>query len=524
MASEEPVTELTSAINAVINVLQSQARNDCELRRHLRVIGAALLRIAGDGGVDDSNDTFAVDAASGSDSQPDEGEPKSVQPVAAAGPVAETTLTLSEPAPALPLATADDLQRLVDHFAGKLSVPEESALKPPNMPLVDSDDEPSLLAELSDCFWVKVAHIRQALEPSTPAILEPHPCAQWIDAKLKQSVLGRRVDWEALAGSCEVAAVVADTLSEIVNLPALKKYLLEGLELAAEAQSAVTAAVQRLRKKPDPAQERFFQWLRQRATADQKYLPRYMRRDDLADPDQWQERLIRVKEWRETLDDEIFRRRHERKLFGKLRYQLGRVADGEAEQWPRAVQTIIALVDLGVPPSHRTLRQLLLPFRDQVDAVRTEARQLEWVARELARATMPPSEPEPPATSERDEKLVEQVADLLRNTSVVLIGGDERPLVRQTIEEAFDLRELIWCDTRPHQSHLAVEPFIARAEVSVVLLAIRWASHGLAAVRDFCERYNKPFVRLPGGYSVNQIAYQVWQQASDRLRAAPDNS
>lgn len=512
MPAEEHQLDLTSAIQAVIAALQRQARNDSELRRHLGVLGAALLSIAGD---NDGANTDALaeiivdDERSGSSGLQTED-------------VADGRVTSDVNVPALPPATADDLKRLAAHFAGELDVTDQPVSA---LPSASSDQDDAIqLAELSNCFQAKVVHIRQSLGVLGRNPLKPSPCTQWIDAKLKQSAQSQQADWEVFAGSCEVAALVADALSEIVNNAALKKYLSEGLLLAAEAQSAVAAAVQRLHKKPDPAQERFFRWLRQRTEADRVYLSRYMRRDDAADPDQWQERLARVQEWRETLEREIYRRRHERKLFGKLRYQLSQVAAGEADQWPRALQTINTLIDLGVPPSHRMLRQLLWPFRDQLNVASAESRQLAWVARELARAATSPADAEPLSLSDRNEKLVEQVADLLRNTSVVLIGGDERPLMRQTIEEAFDLRELIWCDTRPHQSHLAVEPFIARAEVSVVLLAIRWASHGLGAVREFCERYNKPLVRLPAGYSINQIAHNIWEQASERLRTLPKSS
>lgn len=511
MPTEEHQSNLTGAIQAVLDMLQRQARNDRELRRHLRVIGAALLSIAGDD--DDALVKLPIEGASSGSS--------ALQAADIADHGAYATADAN--VPALPLATDDDLKRLAAHFAGELDATDHPVSAMPSTP-PDQDEAPQL-AELSDCFQAKAVYIRQALGSSGKNPLELSPCTQWIGAKLKQSAQSQRSDWEVFAGSCEVAALIADALSEIVNNAALKEYLPEGLLLAAEAQSAVAIAVQRLHKKPDPAQERFFRWLRRRTKVDQVYLSRYMRRDDAADPDQWQERLARAQAWREALDKEIYRRRHERKLFGKLRYQLSQVAAGADDQWPRALQTINALIDLGVPPSNRMLRQLLWPFREQLNAASTESRQLGWVAREVTRAAASPSaDAETLSPADRDEKLVEQVADLLRNTSVVLIGGDERPLVRQTIEETFDLLELIWCDTRPHQSHLTVEPFIARAEVSVVLLAIRWASHGLGAVREFCERYNKPLVRLPAGYSINQIAHNIWEQASQRLSALPRSS
>ncbi|MEZ6105837.1 MAG: hypothetical protein R3B96_06870 [Pirellulaceae bacterium] len=77
---------------------------------------------------------------------------------------------------------------------------------------------------------------------------------------------------------------------------------------------------------------------------------------------------------------------------------------------------------------------------------------------------------------------------------------------------------MIWIETREHQSIDGFEPYVARADVAVVLLAIRWASHSFGDVREFCERYQKPLVRLPGGYNANQVAAQILQQCSDRLR------
>lgn len=112
---------------------------------------------------------------------------------------------------------------------------------------------------------------------------------------------------------------------------------------------------------------------------------------------------------------------------------------------------------------------------------------------------------------------INAVANLLRDHAVVLIGGDRRPRVKRRIEKAFDLQELHWHDTRPHQSHMPIEPYIARPRVKVVLLAIRWASHNLGEVQNFCARYDKPLVRLPSGYNTSQIAHQILQQASHRL-------
>jgi hypothetical protein len=49
------------------------------------------------------------------------------------------------------------------------------------------------------------------------------------------------------------------------------------------------------------------------------------------------------------------------------------------------------------------------------------------------------------------------------------------------------------------------------------LLAIRWSSHSFGKVKPICDRYGKPLVRLPAGYSPNQVAVQIVQQVSGKL-------
>jgi hypothetical protein len=115
--------------------------------------------------------------------------------------------------------------------------------------------------------------------------------------------------------------------------------------------------------------------------------------------------------------------------------------------------------------------------------------------------------------------MVAEVADLLRDQTVVVLGGDRRPHAIQAIKEAFELQDLIWCTTQEGQSYLSIEPYIKRADVSLVILAIRWASHNLSEATTLCARHAKPLVRLPAGYNASQVAHQVMQQVGDRLRA-----
>jgi hypothetical protein len=100
---------------------------------------------------------------------------------------------------------------------------------------------------------------------------------------------------------------------------------------------------------------------------------------------------------------------------------------------------------------------------------------------------------------------------------MVLIGGHRSPEAIKALKDAFGLLELFWVETKEHESYKRFEPFVARSEVAVILLAVRWASHSFAEVGEFCVRYGKPLVRLPGGYNPNQVAAQIMSQCSSRL-------
>ncbi len=113
---------------------------------------------------------------------------------------------------------------------------------------------------------------------------------------------------------------------------------------------------------------------------------------------------------------------------------------------------------------------------------------------------------------------VKQAARLLSGKSVVLIGGDRRPEAQDALKEALDLEEVLWIETKEHQPVASFETAIARPDVALVLLAIRWSSHSFGEVRQFCDRHGKPLVRLPGGYNPNQVAAQILSQCGERLR------
>jgi hypothetical protein len=163
---------------------------------------------------------------------------------------------------------------------------------------------------------------------------------------------------------------------------------------------------------------------------------------------------------------------------------------------------------------------LLLPVLDDMPELADLPPGFHLVLREIDRylASRPPAAgvvrpPEPTAE-------VKEAARLLGGKSVVLIGGDRRPDALEALRTSFGLGELLWVETREHQSLEGFEAYVARPDVAVVLLAIRWSSHSFGEVKQFCDRHGKPLVRLPAGYSPNQVALQLLSQCSGRLTPA----
>ena len=106
---------------------------------------------------------------------------------------------------------------------------------------------------------------------------------------------------------------------------------------------------------------------------------------------------------------------------------------------------------------------------------------------------------------------------MLTGKSVVLIGGNRRREAQESLKRALGLEDVIWIETKEHQAVDTFEPLIARTDVALVLLAIRWSSHAFGDVKQICDRHGKLLVRLPGGYNANQVAAQILAQASDQL-------
>uniref|UniRef100_A0A7C4QJE9 DUF2325 domain-containing protein n=1 Tax=Schlesneria paludicola TaxID=360056 RepID=A0A7C4QJE9_9PLAN len=330
--------------------------------------------------------------------------------------------------------------------------------------------------------------------------------------------------WLLVAGCYDVLADAMALIRKILDDAEDSSALFEqAVDLVAEAQSALRVAVTRLEGPPnDHDQARVFGWLKNVAAQRQIFIRRYMRLDDPADPARWSELAGRLADLQTQWEEGRRKLSCRRKLLDRIRYKLSQLRQLAPEDsihaWHSIARDVDELVRNGMPPSNVELRDLLIEHVAELPELAVMPRGFQLTVREIDRfLASSPTREEEEAADAVDLEQLDDVAAMLAGRAVVLIGGDRRPHAAEALQRAFQLSELIWLDTRAHESTAGFEPYVARPEVAMVLLAIRWSSHSYGEVQEFCRRYDKPLVRLPGGYNPRQVAAQILQQGSQRL-------
>jgi len=329
------------------------------------------------------------------------------------------------------------------------------------------------------------------------------------------------VAFEELAGCFEATMAIVLLLNDIVNDEDEGEEFLEpALTLAGEAQAMLRNAVSAVNGTVDSDQVKLFQWLKATTNYYRIYIRDFMSKWTAVKPDTWAGLKTRIEELSTRIDEMKQTVKQREKLFSKVRHRR-RVIQSAAGQelladWQRLVEAVNSLIESGLPPSNVELREQLLPVLDQIPDGLEVPKNFQLVLREIDRflAKRAPSTEAVETTAPIAEVL--QVRSLLRDQTVVLIGGERRQAAANALCAAFELRELIWIEGHD-QTYTDFEPHVARPEVSVVLLAIRWSRHGFGEVKEFCDRYDKPFVRLLGGYNPNQVAHTILNQIGQRL-------
>ena len=327
--------------------------------------------------------------------------------------------------------------------------------------------------------------------------------------------------YEQLGGCFDNVASAVALLRDVLDPTEDEPPLELAFSLAAEAQSALRVAVSKLQSASDRDQVRLFFWLRDRSAEKNIFIPRFMRATNVADPAMWHNLREHIAQAHANLSESRKQRRRERNLLKKAGYHLKLISDNphldQQRNWQKVIDTVDELVDGGTPTSSVDIRDLLLPVIDDIPGTIVIPRHVHRVFNDIdAYLASKPSNVPVPNDSMPSAALI-QARNLLRGRTVMLIGGMRRPEAADQLCAALELSELIWIETREHQTHTVFEPYVARSDVAIVLLAIRWSSHGFSEVQTFCERYRKPLVRLPSGYNPNQVAYQIVSQVSQQL-------
>lgn len=329
--------------------------------------------------------------------------------------------------------------------------------------------------------------------------------------------------WREMARCFETLARVCDALLSHAaeREPDDTSYPEKLIFLAAEAQSALRAAVPGTGQGYDPDQVRFFGWIADYARTNHHFIPRYMRQEDLARPDQWRE----VQEALDAVaDEEAANRKRERtrnSLMSKVRYHANKVHEAHAEtlthDWNVVISAVEELVELGLAPSDRDLRTMLLPIMDFLPELEGDYPGVDRVIREIDRylANRPVQQSSPSETVV--DPLIARARTLLAGKSIMIIGGEKRLRAEENLQEALGLKRVVWVTAYHHQSIYSFRPVVERDDVDLVCLLIRWSSHAFGDVKTFCDEMNKPLVRLPGGYNPKQMAHQILEQVGERL-------
>lgn len=178
---------------------------------------------------------------------------------------------------------------------------------------------------------------------------------------------------------------------------------------------------------------------------------------------------------------------------------------------------VLACRALRIPPSDRTLRDGLLPWGSMLEGderFREFLREinLEWDRRQDAGKADEEGEEDQGGTLESLRTELEAVREVTRGQRCLILGGTCREENRRKIEEALQLRELVWPSTKPSDPLSKFDTEIRHSDI--VALLTRFSRKEWKNAQDICTREGKKFVHLTSGYGVAQIIRHFYVQIS----------
>lgn len=305
----------------------------------------------------------------------------------------------------------------------------------------------------------------------------------------------------------------------------------EALWLLAEAQSALYVSLANTPyRSPDPDQLQTYGFVRDEARRRRLFMDQFLSEDAPADPAAAPDLAAHIAAFRADCQAQrkVTKARREalRKVEYEVRQLLSCLPDDRPEHARKVEAGVRGFIESGGVIDAPALADAVAPVRDLLRELLPEDSEV-WAIRAPAPAAPPSS-----AHEDRDDDDHESRAliigpellkarQLLAGRTALLIGGEERPQHARRLEQALELNELRWAGHREHSSLAPLEHEIARPEVDLVLLPIRWnGTETGPIIRQWCKHYHKPCVTLKAGYNANQIAHAVLEQVSERLASA----
>lgn len=352
-------------------------------------------------------------------------------------------------------------------------------------------------------------------------------CFLWIFYPGKRASSADALDQIA---QCYTALSEAATLADRLFDDTTGKELRAGPQVKQKALAAVAEASSALREalratwleRADDDQEAIHRWLVDATARHGIFVERHMRLDDPADPAAAGELIADISAMKHALDRGERTRHESKKLLQKLGYHAKQSLEERdpgtvAQQWDKLESILATLATHGVRPTSDEVRSVLQSLRQrQSEASPTPEPNhplLTAALAPLAPATIEEEADEPWVPSAR----ISRVRDLLHGRSIVLIGGEPRPVAIASLEEAFGTT-VLWPKLKEHGPGAAMVAPIRRAETALVIVIIKLAGHLQASeARELAGELKKPCVFATGGYNPEQLAEAILQQAEERL-------
>lgn len=301
----------------------------------------------------------------------------------------------------------------------------------------------------------------------------------------------------------------------------------DALWAMAEAQSALYASLLHSPLlKADPDQLLCYGFVRDEARRRHLFMDRFLSIDAVADPAAAPDLAARITALREAAAGERRSAKLRKNAMGKAEYHASRLAECAPEDRDEQIGKIeaaaAAFLEYGGQRHSPSLLRIARAAIETGGPLVTDGSVLRSLVDEADRRSHQPENGDAEDSETRAESPeVAQAREILRGRVVLLVGGEERPLHARNLEQAFELKELRWAPHREHTTLAPIEHEIARADVGLVLLPIRWnGTETGPQIRAWCHEYHKLCVTLKAGYNANQIAHAVLQQVSERLATA----